>query len=83
MKLYISALGHINVQHLCSSSIYKPNISVSSLTDDSVQSRRGVQFLAWALYISALEHARTLKFSCYVLLVSINKIYKYYHALVI
>ena len=45
-------MKEVKVQQLCSFSIYKPKILISSCSSDSVQCRRDLHFLAWALYLS-------------------------------
>ena len=79
MMLYISVRDHarkLKFQQLCSSAIYKQNVSLSLLLSDSVRCRRGY-------YFSALAPTWMLLLSIYVLLECINKIYKYGHAWVI
>ena len=72
-----------SVQQLCSSAIYKQNVSVSLRLSDSVQCRIGFLFPEHGRYISALEHIRMVIFSSNVLLACINTIYKHGHAWVI
>ena len=40
------------IQQLCSSAIYKQNVSISLLSSDSLQCRKGYYFRAWQLYFS-------------------------------
>ena len=76
-------LGSKNQQlPVCSSVIYKRNVSISLRLSDPVQCRRGYYFRALH-YISALEHIRMLILSINVLPACINTIYKYGHAWVI
>ena len=65
------------LQELCSSSIHKPNISISSITSsssDSMQCRRCLHFYH-GLHILALEHARMLLLSNNVTLVRLGEMY--------
>ena len=64
------------MQQLCSSAIYKQNVSISLPLSDFVQCRR-------VCYISALERIRMLILSICVLQACINIIYKYGNAWVI
>ena len=85
MMLYISAMDYgrkIKFSSLCSSAIYKQNVSISLRLFDSVQRRRVIIF-EHGCYIPALEHVRKIIFSSYVLLACINPIYKYGHTWVI
>ena len=55
--LYISVKDHARkdhakIQQLCSSAIYKQNVSISLRLSDSGRCRRGYYFLAWVLYFS-------------------------------
>ena len=68
---------------LCSSAIYKQNVSIPLRLTDSVQCRRGYYFRAWVLYFSFGSFVGKLKLSSYVLLAYIDPIYKYGHAWVI
>ena len=42
----------VEIQQLCSSAIYKQNVSISLRLSDSVQCRRGYYFRAGELYLS-------------------------------
>ena len=83
MQLYISALGNyeVKIQQLRSSSINKLFHYRHAWV---ILCNFGyVYILEHGLYISALEHARLLILSSYVLLASLNTIHKYCHAWVI
>ena len=67
------------IQLYCTSDIYKQTVLILSRLSDSKQGRRGSYFQAQA-FISALEQARVLILSKYVLLRVINTIYKHCHA---
>ena len=58
IKLYIPALGKAR-KSILGSSIYKPNISITSRLSDFIECTRGLQF-EHGLYITALEHSRIL-----------------------
>ena len=74
MKLFISALGQARQLKFSTYIHYEPNRSIPSHLSDLVQCRRGLNIFQHGCYISALEHARVLILSSYILLASINTV---------
>ena len=68
------------IQQYCASDIYKQIILILSRLSDSAPGKREVHIFKHRLYISALEQARVLIQSKYVLLGVINTNYKHCHA---
>ena len=81
IKLYISGVGH-TMKLKFSSVVHLSSTDQIFQYRYAVQCGRGLHF-EHGLYISALQQAGMLILSIYVLLASINIIYKYCHAWVI
>ena len=64
------------IKHVCSSDISVQHLWKSSRLNNLMNRWRRFNVDIMKLYISALDHARKLKFSNYVHLVSINKMFQ-------
>ena len=82
MKLFISAQNYAKLKF----SIYVHRLSINHIFQYVILRNAGeVYILEHVLYISSRKlkkHTRKLMLSNYILLAFINKIYKYFHALV-
>ena len=65
------------IKHVCYSDNDIQDLLISSRLNDLTNCKRHFNVGIMMLYISAMDHARKLKFSSYVHLPSVNKTFQY------